>query len=206
MSKHRPLWESSDVFSSSLSEKPTHSEADCTDQSAGDCSKPPPTKRPALDRPEASSTEAADETSSSPTDQRSADTARGYGPGSLGITYELCAGIVDKRASLEQIAREEMLEETSYDVPLEGIERVNSYYSSIGTAGTLQTLFYCEVTDAMMVGEGGGNRQEGELIEVEYISLEESEQFLFDTSKPKSVGLCSAFHWFYCAKKLAMNL
>ena len=37
-----------------------------------------------------------------------------YGPGSEGITYELCAGIVDKPVSLEQIAHEEILEETGY--------------------------------------------------------------------------------------------
>lgn len=35
-----------------------------------------------------------------------------FGPSSGGITYELCAGIVDKQVSLEQIAKEEVLEET----------------------------------------------------------------------------------------------
>ena len=35
-----------------------------------------------------------------------------YGPGSLGCTYELCAGIVDKKVSLKQSAQEEILEET----------------------------------------------------------------------------------------------
>ncbi len=34
------------------------------------------------------------------------------GPGSLGTTYEMCAGIVDKGISLAHIAREEVLEET----------------------------------------------------------------------------------------------
>ena len=35
-----------------------------------------------------------------------------YGPGGLGCTYELCAGIVDKKVSLKQSAQEEILEET----------------------------------------------------------------------------------------------
>lgn len=35
-----------------------------------------------------------------------------YGPGKMGCTYELCAGIVDKKMSLQQIAQEEVLEET----------------------------------------------------------------------------------------------
>ena len=37
-----------------------------------------------------------------------------FGPGSEGVTFELCAGIVDKQVSLEQIAKEEVLEETGY--------------------------------------------------------------------------------------------
>ena len=35
-----------------------------------------------------------------------------YGPGKMGCTYELCAGIVDKKMSLQQIAQEEVIEET----------------------------------------------------------------------------------------------
>lgn len=37
---------------------------------------------------------------------------KSYGPGILGCSYELCAGIVDKKVSLQQSAREEILEET----------------------------------------------------------------------------------------------
>lgn len=44
---------------------------------------------------------------------------KSYGPGKMGCTYELCAGIVDKKTSLPQIAREEVLEETgSYNFPI----------------------------------------------------------------------------------------
>ena len=48
-------------------------------------------------------------------------------PGTMGVTYELCAGIVDKAASLKQIAKEEIFEECGYDVPLEQIEKITSY-------------------------------------------------------------------------------
>ena len=37
-------------------------------------------------------------------------------PGSLGLTLELCAGIVDKKLSLEEIAVEEVKEECGYQV------------------------------------------------------------------------------------------
>ena len=36
----------------------------------------------------------------------------------------LCAGIVDKARSLAEIAREEVLEETGYDVPVESLEKI----------------------------------------------------------------------------------
>ena len=48
-------------------------------------------------------------------------------PGSAGVTYELCAGIVDKDGSKEQIAQEEVLEETGYKVPLDSIEKISSF-------------------------------------------------------------------------------
>ena len=48
-------------------------------------------------------------------------------PGSLGITYELCAGIVDKNVSLAEIAKMEVLEECGYDVPIDSIEKVTSF-------------------------------------------------------------------------------
>ena len=47
--------------------------------------------------------------------------------GKLGITTELCAGIVDKNLSLQEIVQEEIMEECGYKVPLDNIERVVSY-------------------------------------------------------------------------------
>lgn len=48
-------------------------------------------------------------------------------PVSLGITHELCAGIVDKSKPLIEIAQEEIIEECGYDVPVERIETVMTY-------------------------------------------------------------------------------
>ena len=48
-------------------------------------------------------------------------------PGQLGVTLELCAGIVDKQKPLAEIAQEEVLEECGYQVPLENIRKVTSY-------------------------------------------------------------------------------
>lgn len=177
MSKHRPLWENSDVFSTTLSQKPNPSDP-----------QGPPSN------------------STTPKASTENPTTTSYGPGALGCTYELCAGIVDKSVSLEQIAKEEVLEETGYDVPLSNIEYINAYYSSIGHAGSKQTMFYCEVTDEMLVHKGGGNEHEGELIEVVNISLEDGMKLAMNGDAARSTGLCFAIVWFEHFKKPKLGL
>lgn len=93
------------------------------------------------------------------------------------ITLELCAGIVDKDMSVANIAREELIEECGYDVSVERIEEVMRYRSGVGTTGSLQTLFYCEVTDSdKVIGQGGG--VDDEIIEVCELSIEEAQELM----------------------------
>lgn len=129
----------------------------------------------------------------------------GYGHGSMGCTYELCAGIVDKSVPLQQITKEEILEETGYDVPLGSIELINTYYSSVGHSGSRQHLYYCEVSDAMMVSDGGGNETEGEMIEVVHMPAEEGLKMIFNAEVAKSTGVCFAILWFEHYKKNKFN-
>lgn len=44
-----------------------------------------------------------------------------------GYTLELCAGIVDKDIPLEEVAREEVLEECGYDVPASRLKKIFSF-------------------------------------------------------------------------------
>ncbi|XP_013402710.1 uridine diphosphate glucose pyrophosphatase-like isoform X2 [Lingula anatina] len=119
-------------------------------------------------------------------------------PGELGITYELCAGIVDKDKNLDVIAQEEILEECGFQVPLEKLQRITSYRSGVGTSGALQTIFYAEVTNEMRVTEGGGNHHEGELIDVVEVPVKESRRLILDDENvTKPVGLMFALLWFY---------
>ncbi|MDD2837346.1 NUDIX hydrolase [Sulfuricurvum sp.] len=111
-----------------------------------------------------------------------------------GYTYELCAGIVDKAKSLIEIAREEVFEECGFDVPAEQIERVSSFYTSVGFAGSVQTLYYAEIDESMHRHSGGG--VDVESIEVIEIPLEEAERFMMDESKAKTPGLMFGFGWF----------
>lgn len=111
------------------------------------------------------------------------------------LTYELCAGIVDKEASLKQIAKEEINEECGYDVALENIEEVTSFFTNVGVSGSKQTLFFAEIDESMKVHEGGGIHDEQ--IVLEFIPLAEAKVFIFETSKAKTPGLMFAFYWFF---------
>ncbi len=112
-----------------------------------------------------------------------------------GYTYELCAGIVDKEITLEQIAKEEIDEECGYDVPLEQIERVTSFYTAVGFAGAQQTLYYCEVSDEMKIHEGGGVHVED--IEVVYLDVNVAKAFILDETKAKTPGIMYAMMWWF---------
>ena len=112
-----------------------------------------------------------------------------------GMMYELCAGIVDKDASNAQIAKEEVLEECGYDLPVEDLKKISSFYTSVGISGTYQTLYYAEIDDSMMIGEGGGLEEEE--IEVIYIPTHEAKTFMFDESYQKTTGVMLSIYWFF---------
>jgi len=111
-----------------------------------------------------------------------------------GYTYELCAGIVDKDKTLVEIAHEEILEECGYHVPLEQIERVTSFYTAVGFAGSVQTLYYARVNESMRLNDGGGVGTES--IEVIDIAVAEAKAFVMDETKAKTPGLMFGFGWF----------
>lgn len=121
-------------------------------------------------------------------------------PGQIGITYELCAGIVDKDTGVNVIAQGEVLEECGYQVPLDNLEKVTTYRSGVGTTGSLQTFYYAEVTDKMKVGYGGGVAEEGEMIDVIEVPVADGMKFVMDESINKPVGMIFAIYWFFANK------
>lgn len=79
------------------------------------------------------------------------------------VTYEFCAGIIDKQnLSNKAHAHMELLEECGYSVDIDTIQSVSTYRTGVGTAGAMQELFYVEVTNEMRVTGGGGNLSEQE--------------------------------------------
>ena len=110
-----------------------------------------------------------------------------------GMTVELCAGIVDKNLSLENIAIEEIDEECGYKV--KNLEKITSFYTAVGFAGSLQTLFYAEVDNSMKIHNGGGI--DAEEIEVIYLKISDAKEFILDESKAKTPGIMYAMMWWF---------
>lgn len=117
-------------------------------------------------------------------------------PGCLGVTLELCAGLVDKDLPVEQIAREEVLEECGYNVRPTCMHQVVTCKSSVGVSGSEVTMFYAEVTDEDRVTSGGGCAKEGECIEVVEMTIPEVRQYLLQNEVRSPIGLLYGLAWF----------
>ena len=109
-------------------------------------------------------------------------------------TYELCAGIVDKEKSLEEIAQEEIDEECGYKVELNDIEKITSFYTNVGVSGGCQTLFYSKIDESMKIHQGGGINDEE--IELMFLPVDDFREFIYDESMAKTPGLMFSFFWF----------
>lgn len=124
-------------------------------------------------------------------------------PAKLGITTELCAGIVDKNKSLAEIAKEEVLEECGYDVPLENFEKLHAYSANVGCSGAVLTMYYCEVTDDMKVSAGGG--VEDEIIDVIEMTVDEFKKYCYQDAIKSPGSVLVALHWFLLNKNVKKN-
>ncbi|KAF5279549.1 hypothetical protein FQR65_LT03371 [Abscondita terminalis] len=94
-------------------------------------------------------------------------------PSELGVTIELCAGLLTKTCRLHQIL---------------------SYPSSIGSSGSTQTAFYCEVTDDMKVTQGGG--VEDESIEVVEMTVPEVLSYISNGKILSPPSFLFGIYWF----------
>ncbi|XP_044261683.1 uridine diphosphate glucose pyrophosphatase NUDT14-like [Tribolium madens] len=115
-------------------------------------------------------------------------------PASLGITLEFCAGLEDKTASTEQIAREEILEECGYDVPLEKLEKIGTFKNLTETTGARTTMYYCEVTDDMRVTTGGG--VDDEIIDVIEMPVEKVLEYARQGYVNSPMNFMFGLQWF----------
>jgi UDP-sugar diphosphatase len=122
-----------------------------------------------------------------------------FNHGGSGVTIELCAGLIDKDLSIEQIASEEIMEECGFRVEPNELKKITSFYTSVGSSGSKQHLFYAEVNESRRVNAGGGVVGE-EQIEVIELPVREAKEFMYNEDIIKTPGLLFAFEWFLCNK------
>ncbi|XP_058792233.1 uridine diphosphate glucose pyrophosphatase NUDT14-like [Phymastichus coffea] len=121
-------------------------------------------------------------------------------PPTLGLTIELCAGIVDKDKPLVEIAQNELLEECGYKAPILSFQKIITY-RFISSSATKQTLFYVEVTDEMNTHPGGGAEEEGELIEIVEMSIDEVKEYVNSEEVQSPPCFLNGIAWFLANKK-----
>ncbi|KRZ86854.1 Uridine diphosphate glucose pyrophosphatase [Trichinella sp. T8] len=117
-------------------------------------------------------------------------------PPKLGMTFELCAGIIEESISPEETMRKEILEECGYNVPINQLERVTRCKSGTGIIGSEVTYFYAEVDDFMKANEGGGRSDEGEFLKVVYLPVEFARHLVYDENIQRTPGLLFMTMWF----------
>ncbi|MFX4241690.1 NUDIX domain-containing protein [Aliarcobacter butzleri] len=110
------------------------------------------------------------------------------------FTYELCAGLVDKEKSLEEIAIEEIDEECGYKVNKKDIQKVTSFFTNVGISGAKQHLYFAKIDESMKIHDGGGVNDEQ--IELYFLPINSIDEFIFDESKAKTPGLIFSLYWF----------
>ncbi|MCT7493146.1 NUDIX domain-containing protein [Aliarcobacter cryaerophilus] len=109
-------------------------------------------------------------------------------------TYELCAGLVDKDKSIEEIAIEEIDEECGYKVELENLQKITSFFTNVGISGARQYLYFANISENQKIHSGGGINDEQ--IELFFLEKNKIDEFIFDETKAKTPGLIFSLYWF----------
>ncbi|KAM4853800.1 LOW QUALITY PROTEIN: uridine diphosphate glucose pyrophosphatase NUDT14 [Thomomys bottae] len=123
--------------------------------------------------------------------------SRVQGCPAVGVTLELCAGLVDQPGlSLEKVACKEALEKCGYHLDPWDLQRVATCRAGVGP-GSSQTVFYAEVTDAQRSALGGGVAEEGEVIDVVHLPLDGAQAFANDPDIPKTLGVLFVISCFF---------
>jgi len=115
------------------------------------------------------------------------DMSNGIMPG----VVELCAGLVDKSKSLEEIAKEEVQEELGYKP--HKIEMVKSIKSGVGSNGSNSHFFIAEVSEKDKISEGGGLPEED--IAIVKINADEIDDFVESDLFTDSITLFGLLYW-----------
>jgi len=118
-----------------------------------------------------------------------------------GITLEFVAGLLDKNKPAAETCAEEVEEEAGFRVSSSDLEYMGRYRRDVGVLGMATYNYYCEVSDAQKVSEGGGIEGE-ESITLEYVHVSDLLKLVStdDESRPTAPGLKWGIYWFFYHK------
>ncbi|MBM0637492.1 NUDIX domain-containing protein [Campylobacter sp. VicNov18] len=108
----------------------------------------------------------------------------------MGYTIELCSGLVDKNLSLEEIAKEECIEELGYAPKI--LEKIGDFYTGFGSGVSRQSFYFAQVDENDRVSSGGGI--DDEEIEAIYIKVQDFEAQCKDMIRTPLLDF--AYMWF----------
>ena len=118
----------------------------------------------------------------------------------MGYTIELCSGLVDKNLPLEQIAKEECVEELGY-LP-KHLEKVRDFYTGFGSGASKQSFYFAMIDENNRVAKGGGINDEQ--IESVYIKVKDFENICKDMIRTPLLDF--AYLWFLKEKVRKLHL
>ncbi len=109
----------------------------------------------------------------------------------IGYSVELCSGLVDKNLSLEQIAKEECIEEVGYNP--KKIELIREFYTGFGSGISRQFLYFAQIDEDDKISCGGGI--DGEDIQIIRVKRDDFEHF-YKSNIVKNPLLEFSYLWF----------
>ncbi|KAA6224820.1 MULTISPECIES: NUDIX hydrolase [unclassified Campylobacter] len=118
----------------------------------------------------------------------------------MGFTIELCSGLVDKNLSLEDIAKEECVEEVGY-LP-KNLEKIGDFYTGFGSGVSKQSFFFASIDESDKISNGGG--VDNEEIEIIYVKVNKFDDFIKNLIHTPLLNF--AYLWFMKYKAKEFNL
>lgn len=118
-------------------------------------------------------------------------------PAQLGITIELCTRTITNQNSVLNDIKEDIKNTFGYSINTSQIQKIASYRSGVGTTGSKQTAFYCEVTDDMKTGD---MISEDGVIEITEMSPQEARKYVKQKYIRSPPNFLFAVYWFLYTK------